>query len=158
MIIPLILSLFVFLALFIGIIVAHFVREELVAGKKYFIWLQKLVVSTIVFMLFYWWIGLWSIIISVLLLAALLLLIKDKSIHPLIYWLLGLAVLINKPVLFSLIFLYSLPTGTLLFKDDKKKFWVVVLMGLKKYWPYLLFMIIGFVLREVLFQPQSSLL
>lgn len=114
-------ALITFSGLFIGKALAHFAAEEMVAGRKYFLLMHKIIFVVIVALLinalnlnpFF------RAVIYLVLLAALFFLRMIRS--EIIYPLLGLIFFFgSKTELFmaisSLIFIYGFPTGSLLAK------------------------------------------
>ena len=122
-----VIALIAYIGLFIGFILAIMAKEELKPGKKYFIFLQKAILLLIFLFLF---IG--FNYLSVLLLFALILIyVLKKRIEfgesPYIYTILAIIFYLSSKNLnqfvieSSLIFLYGLPTGTLLTKKSNKE-------------------------------------
>jgi len=124
-------ALISYLGLFAGFILAIIAKEELKAGKKYFILSQKIILLLIfIFLLVF--IDLNYIIILLILAFILISLWKtysEKEFNelPYIYAILAIIFYISSKTLnlfiieSSLIFLYGLPIGTLLTKKDKKE-------------------------------------
>jgi len=115
-----------FLGIIAGISLAFIAPEELKPGRKYFAMLQKLFLALILFFLLYrYHLSLYLLIpICLIFLCIMIFLDKKKNMlgHYLVY--LPLAVIYHSasassdsiffPLLSSFIFLYSIPTGTLL--------------------------------------------
>ncbi len=118
-----------YLGLFIGFILAIVAKEELKQGKKYFIFLKKMILLLIfIFLLLF--IELNYILILLILAFIIIYLLKTKkefNESPYIYIILSVVFYLSsrKLNLFiiesSLILLYGLPTGTLLTKKSKKE-------------------------------------
>ena len=120
-----------YLGLSIGLILAIIAKEELKAGKKYFILLQKAILLLIfIFLIYFLKFNLINLII--VLLFIFIYLIKyywNKRINEsfYIYLILSIIFYISSKSLnlfiieSSLIFLYGLPTGTLLTTKNKKE-------------------------------------
>ena len=114
---------------FIGFILALMAKEEIKPGKKYFLFLQNAVLS-IVFIVLFIFLGL-NYIVILLLLACIIIYItkKKKEFNDTIYTYILLSVIfylssknINLFIIEdSLIFIYGLPTGTLLTTKNKKQ-------------------------------------
>ena len=121
-----------FLGLFIGFMLALIAKEELRAGKPYFIFLQNLIFSLVIFfLLFFNDITIWlAILIATL---TMIFLVKTEINSIVIYML--LAVVFNAAfrgllkmfiVEAALIFIYGIPTGSLLsYKLKNKKLKVI---------------------------------
>ena len=128
MVIPLLISL---LGLPAGILLAYMTKEELVKGKKYFLILRYsfysiIGITTLIFFLqdklflrLFLFIILASVIISVELIT------KNKYFQNFSYILFFITYFLNSNEIFqvifaSLIFIYGLPTGTLIYHEIKK--------------------------------------
>ena len=115
--------------LFVGLILAIIAKEELKSGKKYFLFLQKLLLLLIfIFLLIF--IGLNYISVLLIFMFIMISLLKrKKEFNELPYTYIILAVVfylsskkLNPYIIeSSLIFLYGIPTGTLLTEKSKKK-------------------------------------
>lgn len=121
-----------FLGLIIGITLAYIAREELKDGKKYFIILQKVVLG-LIFNFYYFKLNIFLLIfflmISLLLIYLYIEKLKTYYIYPILAILFFLS---SKNIeLFKiqafLIFLYGLPTATLLTKVTKRNYFDIVL-------------------------------
>ncbi len=118
-----------YMGLFIGFILAIIAKEELKAGKKYFILLQKIILLLIfVFLLVF--IELSYIPILLILAFILISILRSKKEFnelPYIYIILAIIFYLSSKQLnlfiieSSLIFLYGLPIGTLITKKSKKE-------------------------------------
>lgn len=124
-----------YLGLFIGFALAIIAKEELKAGKRYFILLQKIILLLVfIFLLIY--IKIDYIIILLTLTFIIIHLLKNyfkfnESIY--IYIILAIIFYLSSKILnlwvleSSLIFLYGLPTGSLLTNKDKKQTFINIL-------------------------------
>ncbi len=136
-----------FLGLVIGIILAYIAKEELRAGKKYFILLQKVILTLIPsFFLFYFLKKNISLLIISILLFSMLINSYNKRIktHYIYPFLALIFFFSHKNIdLFRLeaflIFLYGFPTGSLLTKVTKKNYVKIVLQHIS-------FVVIGLLL------------
>jgi hypothetical protein len=118
-----------YIGLFMGFILALIAKEEIKPGKKYFLFLQKAILSAIFIILFIF-LDL-NYIAILLLLACIIIYItkKKKEFNDTIYTYILLSVIfylssrnINLFIIEApLIFFYGLPTGTLLTTKDKKQ-------------------------------------
>jgi len=123
------IALVSYLGLFVGLILAIIAKEELKSGKKYFLFLQKLLLLLIfIFLLIF--IGLNYISVLLIFMFIMISLLKrKKEFNELPYTYIILAVVfylsskkLNPYIIeSSLIFLYGIPTGTLLTEKSKKK-------------------------------------
>lgn len=120
-----------YLGLFVGFILAIIAKEELKQGKKYFLFLQK-VILLLIFIFLLLFIKLNYILILLILVFVLIYILKNylkKGFNelPYIYIILSTIFYISSKKLdlfvieSSLIFLYGLPTGTLITKKDKEE-------------------------------------
>jgi len=124
-----------FLGLILGIILAYIAKEELKPGKKYFILLQKVILTSIVAFLFFYWSNKNIFLFIICLFASFILIYffieKIKTHH--IYKVLGLIFYFSSKdieifkIQAFLIFLYGLPTGSLLTKVTKRNYFRVIL-------------------------------
>ncbi len=122
-------AILAYLGLFLGLLLAIIAKEEMKQGKKYFLMLQKLILLLLfLFLLIY--LRLSNILTVIILLAILIPILRtEKRINtsPYIYMILGVAIYLSSkiPDLFiiesSLVFIYGLPTGSLLAEKSKKK-------------------------------------
>jgi hypothetical protein len=118
-----------FLSLFLGVVLARLTKEELKPGEKYFKFLKYIFLIAVIFISLYVSISNKDFIIFaiVLVISLYLLFYKKKQKETYIYALLGFIIyysssFINLFLLESaLIFLYGLPTGTLITKGMIKK-------------------------------------
>ena len=135
-----------YLGLFVGFILAIMAKEELKAGKKYFLFLQKIILLLIfVFLLIY--IDSNYILVLLLLVFIIIYLLKRKRKFnelPYIYIILAVIFYLSSKNLdlfvieSSLIFLYGLPTGSLMTTKDKKETVINILKNI----PFVLIAII----------------
>lgn len=120
-----------YISLFIGFLLAIIAKEELKPGKKYLILLQKIILLSI-FILLLIFINLNYILVLLILAFIIIYVLKrysKKAFNEVPYTYLILSIIFyissKKLNLFviesSLIFLYGLPTGTLLTKKSKKE-------------------------------------
>jgi len=146
------ISLISFLGLLVGTFLAFTAKEELEPGKKYFMWMQKIILLLIlIFLLNFFNISLYLRTISYILFIFLMT-INIRS--QIIYLVLGAVFLISSknPELFIinsiLIFLYGFPTGSLFAKKliKKKKSFVFKRIILDYFW----FVAIAIALKLVL--------
>ena len=139
-----------YIGLFMGFILALMAKEEIKPGKKYFLFLQNAILSLIFLSLFIF-LGL-NYIVILLLLACIIIYItkKKKEFNHTIYTYILFSVIfyissknLNLFIIeSSLIFLYGLPTGTLLTTKDKKQ----TIINLLKNIPFVLIAIILFLI------------
>lgn len=118
-----------YIGLFVGFILAIIAKEEIKPGKKYFIFLQKLILLLIfIFLLVF--IKLNYILVLLILVFIVIYLLKTKkefNESPYIYIVLSVVFYLSLKILSlfviesSLIFIYGLPTGSLLTKKSKKE-------------------------------------
>lgn len=122
-------ALVVYLSLVVGFILAIIAKEELKAGKKYFLFLQKIILLLIfIFLLIYIDLN-YVLVLLILAFIAVHLLKTKKESDKLPYLYIILAVIFylsskNRNLFViesSLMFLYGLPTGTLLTGKSKKE-------------------------------------
>ncbi|MBW2975511.1 hypothetical protein KY366_07355 [Candidatus Woesearchaeota archaeon] len=118
-----------YLGLFAGFILAAIAKEELKQGKRYFIFLQKIILL-LVFVFLLAFIKLDYVLLLVILSFSVICLLRRKKGFnevPYIYIILSVIFYLasKKPGLFviesSLMFLYGLPTGSLAAKSGGKK-------------------------------------
>jgi len=122
-------AIIAYLGLFIGILLAIMAKEEIKPGKKYFIFLQKIILLLIfIFLLIYTDLNyILILLILALIIVHLLKTKKEFNELPYIYIILSIIFFLSSKILnffiieSSLIFLYGLPTGSLLTNKDKKK-------------------------------------
>jgi len=133
-----------YLGLFVGFILALMAKEEMKDGRKYFLFLQK-VILLLVFVFLLVFIDLNYILVLLMLAFIVVYLLKRKNKLVYIYILLGVIFHLSSKMLnlfvieSSLIFLYGIPTGSLLMKKDKKE----TLIGiLKNVWFFLVAMVL----------------
>jgi len=138
-----------FLGLFFGVILAFSAKEELKPGKKYFIFMQKIILLIILIIL----LNLFNINFYIKLAAyALLIFLMEVNLkNEMIYALLGTAFFISsseKSLFFliaSLIFLYGFPAGSLFaYKNIKNSAFFVFR---KSFLSYSWFLLVAFLLR-----------
>jgi len=139
-----------YLGLFIGFILAITAKEELKAGKKYFIFLQK-VILLLIFIFLLLFIDLDYILVLLILAFIIVAVLKRRTKFnelPYIYIILAVIFYLSSKKLnlfiieSSLIFLYGLPTGSLLTKRDKKETVINILANI----PFILIAIILFLI------------
>lgn len=116
-----------YLGLFVGFILAITAKEELKAGRKYFIFLQKIILLLIfVFLLIFVKLN-YLLVLLILVFIVIYISKRKKEFNelPYIYIILSIIFYISSKELnlfvieSSLIFLYGLPTGTLLTRKSK---------------------------------------
>ncbi len=114
-----------YLGLFVGLILALMAKEEMKDGRKYFLFLQKLILL-LVFVFLLVFINLNYILVLLILAFILVYLLRRKNELMYIYIILGVIFYLSSKTLnlfvieSSLIFLYGIPTGSLLRKRDEK--------------------------------------
>lgn len=128
-------AIIAYLGLFVGFILAIIAKEELKAGKKYFLFLQRIILLLIfVFLLIF--IKLSYILVLLVLVFIMVYLLKRKKEFnelPYIYLILSIIFYLSSKKLdlflieSSLIFLYGLPTGSLLTQKSKKETMINIL-------------------------------
>ena len=143
------ISLISFLGLLVGILLAFSAKEELKPGKKYFMWMQKIILLLIlIFLLNFFNMALYlKVIIYTLFIFLMAINIKSQ----IIYLVLGIIFFISSknPELFIinsvLIFLYGFPSGSLFAKKiiKKKKSFIFKRAVLEYFW----FILIAVVLK-----------
>jgi hypothetical protein len=114
------LSIVVFLGLVSGLIISHFAREELEAGKKYFVLLQRLLALIILGVFLYsFHVKIYMIIIALFILSTLI--YQFKVALPVYYVVFGGLFFFSPERLnvSALMFLFGLPSGALVYKDKK---------------------------------------
>ena len=125
----------VFLGLVIGLIIAHFAKEELKPGKKYFVLLQRLLVLIIAGVFMYsFHTRIYIIIIALFILSTL---IYQFEISLSIYYIIFGVLYFFSPeplTISALMFLFGLPSGALFYSDKKE-----VLLSLLFFVPVLVF-------------------
>ena len=116
-------ALVAFSGLFVGATLAFFTQEELPVGRRYFPWMQKLLLIAIVSVVLH---ALHvQLLYRIVAYAALLLLLLRTAV-PNLYPFLGFLFFfsgVTQPILYLvsvLIFLYGFPTGSLLVAEPKK--------------------------------------
>jgi len=128
-------ALISYLGLVVGIILAIIAKEELKKGKKYFIFLKKIILL-LVFIFLIIFIELNYIILLLILPFIGIYLLKNKidfNELPYIYIILAVIFYLSSKTLnlfiieSSLIFLYGIPTGSLLYQKDKKQSMINIL-------------------------------
>ncbi|NQV08991.1 hypothetical protein HQ529_04025 [Candidatus Woesearchaeota archaeon] len=116
-----------FLGIFIGFVLAIYTKEELKDGKKYFLFLQKFLLSLMFFLLLYIFNLQFIINLFLSLIFFVLLLYKGSPNQQIVYALIAILFSISSckssvfPMMGTLVFLYGLPTGTLLTHGMIKK-------------------------------------
>lgn len=139
-------SLITYLGIFMGFALAIIAKEEIKPGKKYFIFMQKAILLLIfLFLLIYRKLN--YIAASLVLASIMIYLLKTKKKFnklPYIYTILAVIFFMSSKIInlfiieSSLIFLYGIPTGTLLTKRSKKETMTILLKGI----PFILIAII----------------
>jgi len=123
---PFIISL---TGLFAGMLLAWLVPEELESGKKFFRWAQVVLIFLLfVAGTFFWRAGVLTLLLSFLLALVFIVVVMRKNMEWLslaVYALFAIPYFQNpvndfRLILSSLLFLYGLPTGTLLWQEWKK--------------------------------------
>jgi len=114
------LSVVVFFGLVSGLLISHFAKEELDAGKKYFVLVQRLL-ALIIFCVFLYsfHMKIYIIIIALFILSTLI--YQLKFAVPVYYVVFG-GLFFFSPErlnLSALMFLFGLPSGALIYKDMK---------------------------------------
>jgi hypothetical protein len=115
-----------FLGLFVGAALAFIAHEELKPGKKYFVWMEKIILLLLlIFLLNYYGIAIIFRVIIYLLLVATLLFkeINNRYIYPVLAMIFFLSAA-SESLLFkqaTLIFLYGLPAGSLFVNVKNRK-------------------------------------
>lgn len=135
-----------FIGFFIGMLVAYFSKEELIKGKKYFVYFRKLMVTAIgVAILYYAWGSPLYFILGM---------ICGYFLRSYYFYIgVALALVFGKEpfiLLASMIFVFGLPHGTLIFKEffkEKRKFYRIISMNI------LLFVIPFLIFNEVKHYP-----
>lgn len=129
-------SIIVFLGLVLGIITAHIAKDELKEGRKYFFFLQNLILALIVgFLLYFYDIYLYFVILGALIVFFLAYFIENPNRSYALYPLFAVFFYISSEnnVFFViesvLILLYGFPTAALL-KEAKKKNLQIILRHL----------------------------
>ena len=119
-------ALISYIGLFVGFILALIAKEELKAGKKYFVTLQKIILLLIfIFLLIFELSYIPLLLISIFIIIYLFKTKKSFNESLYIYILLGIIFYLSSKTLnlfiieSSLIFLYGIPTGTLLTKKNE---------------------------------------
>lgn len=131
-------NLIVFLGLGVGIALAYIAPEEMKDGKKYFIWMQNVILSLVLFFLLYFYRFnlMLNLIISLALFFSLFFYLnhkKKQTIRYVDYAFLGIMFYLSAKntnlflLLSSLMFIYGLPTGSLLINIKKKNVFEVIL-------------------------------
>jgi len=126
-------SIISFSGLIIGIIISVMADEEIKPGKNYFIYLQKLILILILFFILYFYnLNLYLVVFASLIFAAVIHFynIPSKIVYPFLAVVFAISYGIEKLFLIesSLIFLYGLPTASLLI-DFKKKNYTKIILG-----------------------------
>ena len=141
-----------YIGLFVGFILAMIAEEEIKPGKKYLIYLQKIILL-LIFIFLVTYINL-NYTLAILILAFIIIHIIKKSYKkefneiPYTYIILAIIFYLSSknPNLFviesSLIFLYGLPAGSLLTKKSKKESIANILINI----PFVLIAIILFLI------------
>jgi len=135
-------ALISYLGLLLGIILIVLAPEEQKPGKKYFIILKKILFLTIIlFLLLFYNINL---ILSLALLALLVLLLNKRNFlenNAIVYFLLGILFFLSSKItnLFViesiLIFMYGIPTASLIFNIKKKNYYETLIWNILFFLP-----------------------
>ena len=127
-------SIIVFLGLPIGIILAYIAKEEIKPGKSYLVFFQSLLfLLIVVFLMYSFNLHIAVIIIIALLLIGLMYVLRYKYETTAIYPLLAVFLYMSSKntnlfmIESSLIFLYGLPTGSLLINFKKNNYIKIIL-------------------------------
>lgn len=116
-------AIIIFLVVYLGIYSAKIAKEELKQGEKYFFYMQAVIIAIIVFVFVITYNVLLAYFASLISLIAWLL-IKNQKKDYFIYPLFGIAIAVtNSFILYTLMLLYSFPTGSLLYHREKKNAW-----------------------------------
>lgn len=149
----LLVSLVAFLGIFVGFFLALYTKEELKQGKKYFILLQKILLTLIFgFLLFFFQIQL-NIILFISIIFLVFLLVTDSNQQLPIYIALGIIFSItscNHDIFLtvsSLIFLYGIPTGTLLTQKMLREKKITIIKNLLR--TTMWFLVIAIILYDI---------
>lgn len=136
-----------YIGLFIGFFLAIIAKEEIKPGKKYFMILQKIILLlAFIFLLIY--LNLNYILVLLILVFIVVYISKTENKIPLIYIILSIIFYLsskNSNLLIiesSLIFLYGIPTGSLLTRKSKKETIINILKNI----PFILIAIILFLI------------
>ncbi|MBU0665734.1 MAG: hypothetical protein ABIC91_02130 [Nanoarchaeota archaeon] len=149
----LLISVFVFLGLFVGLFIGWLSKEELKAGEKYFLLLQKAIFVACVFLLFYNYN--WVLLGCLLSVFFIVLFLKVKKDFVMLSYIAFSFILFfasfNKqylPILSTLVFLYGFPAGSLTYLHSKnKRFSNIVMMIIRKYGLFLILSILFFIVK-----------
>lgn len=121
-------AIVVFLALFLGVILAHIAREELKPGRKYLVLSRHLVFFGVIAAFLYYFIADYFYISIAVITLVLYFVLKKKRFHDVIlYIMFGVMFHYNLEITYiipCLMFIYGLLHGTLLF--DKIRFGNVI--------------------------------
>ncbi len=127
-----------YLGLLIGFLLAVIAKEELKPGKKYFIFLQTIILLLIFLFLLIFIKLIYLLVLLILASIIIYCLKRNKEFNelPYIYIILSVIFFLSSKILnlfiieSSLIFLYGLPTGSLLTKKSKKETIVDILKNI----------------------------
>jgi len=149
-----IVSLVCFLGLFVGLLIGFMAKEELKAGKKYFLYLQKVIFILVVFFVFYDF-GFWLLGLLFVVFFSILLFQIKKDYHRVLYFVLAAFLFMSffeeNMVVPALVFFYGFPTGSLFYLEEKqKKVFDLVRELFFRYWYFLLIIIILLLLKLIL--------
>jgi hypothetical protein len=133
-----------FIGLYAGLVLARVAREELKSGKRYFVFMQQVLLLIMIALMAYFY-KLYVVgIIIVVLIAALLYFLRKVDISRIIYSVLGAAFTFSfySQQLFyltaSLVFIYGFPTSSLIYLNEKnKKAWFLIKKVFFNYFYYL---------------------
>tara|TARA_Y100000310_G_C20058893_1_gene524043 strand:+ start:79 stop:438 length:360 start_codon:yes stop_codon:yes gene_type:complete len=113
--------LFALTGIVFGIILANISPEEILPGKKYFLWLKRILLLGILILMVYFSLNnLFILIIPGLLIITFIINLKVNSNYlEIAYYSLFIIFYLfsNQIILSILFFIYGLPTGTLLFRN-----------------------------------------
>ncbi len=113
-----------FLSIYLGIFTAIMAEEELKDALKYLRVFQNLILTLVSYVLFYPYIKLYAIIVSLIIL---LIMFNFKSIKRdlWIYPILGIIMGVNSSIMMiSLVFLYGFPSGSILYEKFKNNAYI----------------------------------
>ena len=113
-----------FLSVYLGIFTAILAEEELKDALKYLRVFQNLLITLTSYVLFYPYIKLYAILVSI---AVLLVMFNFKSIRRdlWIYPILGIVIGVNSSIMMvTLVFLYGFPSGSILYEKFKNKAYI----------------------------------
>ncbi len=136
-------AIVVFLGFVIGLVIRHYTKEELEPGKKYFSLLQRLLVLVIVsFFLYSLHVKVYAITVALFIVSTVMYQFPIKL--PIYYSVFGAIFFFSpeKLMISAFIFLFGLPSASLIGKDVKKQFKLSLLF----FAPVILFKLISLLL------------